>query len=82
MGKKTLKKRWTIPHVYDVTLLIFETLCPVTLFSNIFIIHRHKSYQLNDLIILFLLFFMFSNFKIILIGKVRLGLIQDSPQWT
>ena len=25
-----LKKRWIIPHVYDVTWLIFETLCPPT----------------------------------------------------
>ncbi len=28
---KTPKKRWRIPHFYDVTWLIFKTLCPVTL---------------------------------------------------
>ena len=30
VGKKTSKKRWVIPHFYDVTWLIFETLCLVT----------------------------------------------------
>ena len=30
MGKETPKKRWIIPHCYDVTWLIFETLCKVT----------------------------------------------------
>ena len=28
--RKPLKKKWIIPHFYDVTGLIFETLCPVT----------------------------------------------------
>ena len=30
VGKKTPKKRWIITHFYDVTWLIFETLCPAT----------------------------------------------------
>ena len=30
VGKETPKKRWIIPYFYDVTWLIFETLCPVT----------------------------------------------------
>ena len=30
VGKKTPKKRWIIPHVYDVTWLIYETLCHPT----------------------------------------------------
>ena len=29
-----LKKRWIIPLFYDVTWLIFETLCPVTIISK------------------------------------------------
>ena len=32
VGKKHLKKRWIIPHFYDVTWLIFETRCPTTNF--------------------------------------------------
>ena len=28
--KKTPKKRWIVPHFYDVKWLIFETLCSVT----------------------------------------------------
>ena len=36
VGKKTLKKkRWIITHFYDVTWLIFETLCPVTLINRV-----------------------------------------------
>ena len=29
VGKKIPKKRWVIPHFYDITWLTFETLCPV-----------------------------------------------------
>ena len=29
VGKKIPKKRWIIPHFYDVSWLIFETLCKV-----------------------------------------------------
>ena len=28
--RKPLKKRWIVPHFYDVTWLIFESLCPTT----------------------------------------------------
>ena len=28
------KKRWIIPHVYDVPWLIFESLCLVTVFEE------------------------------------------------
>ena len=35
VGKKTSKKRWVIPHFYDVTWLIFEKLCKVTFKSSI-----------------------------------------------
>ena len=31
VGKKTPKKRWIIFHFYDVTWLIFETPCKVTI---------------------------------------------------
>ena len=33
--RKPLKKMWIIPHFYDVTWLIFETLCSVTSFGNV-----------------------------------------------
>ena len=36
VGKKTPKKRWIIPHFYDVTWLIFEWLSP----SNLFILKQ------------------------------------------
>ena len=29
--RKPLKRIWLIPHFYDVTWLIFKTLCPATL---------------------------------------------------
>ena len=34
VGKKTLKKEMNNPSFYDVTWLIFETLCPVTSFIS------------------------------------------------
>ena len=34
VGKKTLEKRWKIPHSYDVMWLIFERLSPPTGFRE------------------------------------------------
>ena len=34
VGNKTPKKSWIIPHFYDITWLIFETLSPVTRSMN------------------------------------------------
>ena len=43
VGKKPLKKR--NPHFYDVTWLIFETLCPVTIQILVTILARIKALE-------------------------------------
>ena len=52
--RKPLKKRWIIPHFYDVTLLIFETLCKVTQ-TNLLIVRYRPSVSPFKLCIFFLI---------------------------
>ena len=48
---KPLKKISIIPHFYDVTWLIFETPCPVTLFLLIYKYHAPIIYRSKKLFI-------------------------------
>ena len=67
VGKKTSKKRWIIPRFYDVTWLIFETLCPATQKkkqSNFISLTDRQTYKM-DIVILVYIFIKINEINLI-----------------